>query len=291
MDEIDFKLLAILKETQNITRAADLLYVTQSSLSKRIAAIEQELGITLILRSRQGIVFTPAGEIVLAGTVLAAEQLKQMRETLDAGRGYICGTLHAGISVNFALYHFPDILSAYRTLYPRVDTHITTDHSRKLYAQLTEGAIEVAIVRGDYPWKGERILLERETICVIYHEKFRGMSLAGIPYIGRKTDITFEREVARWMRENHLAPKQHGICVDSITTCVEMVNRGLGWAIVPEVCLQEFDYIVQPLNFHNGEPFVRSTYIMYFDTVLQLPQVKAFIDTVISHKTEARTRT
>ena len=54
MDERDFELLDILEKTKNITHAADLLYVTQSSLSKRITAIENELGVTLLIRSRQG---------------------------------------------------------------------------------------------------------------------------------------------------------------------------------------------------------------------------------------------
>ena len=59
MNERDFELLSALNQTKNITRAADLLYITQSALSKRINALEEELGTTLILRSRQGIHFTP----------------------------------------------------------------------------------------------------------------------------------------------------------------------------------------------------------------------------------------
>ena len=39
--------------------------MTQSALSKRIKALEQELGVEIVLRSRQGIRFTPAGEQVL----------------------------------------------------------------------------------------------------------------------------------------------------------------------------------------------------------------------------------
>ena len=66
MDEKDFELLRILGETRNITHAADKLYMTQSALSKRIKALERELGVEIMLRSRQGIRFTPAGEKVLA---------------------------------------------------------------------------------------------------------------------------------------------------------------------------------------------------------------------------------
>ena len=62
MDEKDFELLEVLDETRNITHAADKLYMTQSALSKRIKSMEQELGVEILLRSRQGIRFTPAGE-------------------------------------------------------------------------------------------------------------------------------------------------------------------------------------------------------------------------------------
>ena len=44
MDEKDYELLHALDETRNITHAADKLYMTQSALSKRIKALEQELG-------------------------------------------------------------------------------------------------------------------------------------------------------------------------------------------------------------------------------------------------------
>ena len=62
MTERDFKILEILNKTKNITHAADLLYINQSALLKRIIAIEEELGVTLMLRSRQGIHFTAEGK-------------------------------------------------------------------------------------------------------------------------------------------------------------------------------------------------------------------------------------
>ena len=60
MDTQDIQLLMTLHRTNNITRAAEELYTTQSSVSKRIRQLEKELGIILLLRSRLGIQFTPA---------------------------------------------------------------------------------------------------------------------------------------------------------------------------------------------------------------------------------------
>ena len=107
MDEKDFELLRILGETRNITHAADKLYMTQSALSKRIKTLERELGVEIMLRSRQGIRFTPAGEKVLAHSKAAAHEMEQLRRGLDLMQGEVCGTLRAGISINYALYRLP----------------------------------------------------------------------------------------------------------------------------------------------------------------------------------------
>lgn len=290
MDERDFKLLLLLKQTQNITKAADMLFVTQSSLSKRLATIEEELDTRIIIRSRNGILFTPEGEIVLAHVEKAAEELALMKESINTSKGYVCGTLHAGISVNYALYQFPDILTLYRKLYPQVATHITTEHSRKLFTQLLDGIVDIAILRGEYPWKGNKILLKRERVCAIYPKNYSYESLSEIPYMGRKTDVTFEREILQWLRENNLSPELHGIHLDSITTCVAMVDRGIGWTIVPEICIEGFNGIVKPLVFENGKPFVRSTYLMFSDIAASLPQVNAFIDIVKNYDHEGSLR-
>ncbi len=280
MDEHDFRLLEVLDETKNITHAADRLYVTQSALSKRINALEQELGTVIMLRSRQGIHFTPEGEEVLKRVREASLALKNMRDYIDQNKGCVSGTLNAGVSINYALYTLPDILTLYRQKYPQVNTQVVTDHSRNIYNRLLNGLIDIAIVRGEYPWKDHKILLDRENICVICSDIYRDQPLEQVPYIGRRTDAAFEREVAQWMRENHLHPDIRGIYVDNIITCVEMVKRGLGWAIVPEICLKNFTGYSRPIFFENGEPFVRSIYLLYTETVSTLPQVHAFIDII-----------
>lgn len=286
MNERDFELLSALNQTKNITRAADLLYITQSALSKRITTLEEELGTTLMIRSRQGIHFTPEGEEVLLRTQEAAEQLALMRRNIEKSRSYVSGTLNAGISINYGLYKLPDVLAEYRQKYPHVNTHIITDQSRNLYQMIMNGKVDVAIVRGEYPWQESKILLSRESICAIRSHSDTGKPLKEIPYIGRSTDIVMEREIAQWMRENEIRPSRQGIFVNSIVTCMEMVERGLGWGIVPELCLKNFSGHAEPLIFKNGEPFVRSTYLIYTNAVASLPQAQAFINIVKNHGRE-----
>ena len=57
----DWSLLQTLYTCRNLTRAAETLYVSQPTLSKRLKAIEEELHITIAVRSKQGLTFTPEG--------------------------------------------------------------------------------------------------------------------------------------------------------------------------------------------------------------------------------------
>ena len=284
MDEKDFELLRVLGESKNITKAADKLFITQSALSKRIKNIERELGVELLLRSHQGIRFTPSGETVLAHSQAAAREMEQMRIQLDAMQGEVCGTLNAGISINYALYRLPDIMADYHRTYPKVKLQITTGQSRHLYRQMLEGSLDVAIIRGEYAWDGMQFLLGQENISVICSKEYEARPLSEYLYIGRKTDPALEAMTLRWMNENNLSGQDAGFCVDSITTCVEMVKRGLGWSILPEIGLAGFDGCIRPCIFDNGEPFVRKTYLICQKEVMALPQVNAFVELLKKHR-------
>lgn len=278
MDERDFELLEILKETRNITKAAERLFLTQSALSKRIAAIEGELGVSLMLRSRQGIRFTPAGECVLERAALAAHELELLRQELDGLSGEVCGTLNAGISINYAQFCLPDILAAYHTQYPRVRLQITTGSSHVLYRSMLDGSLDIAVLRGEYSWDAKQFLLSQECICRVCSRILQDKPLSELLYISHHTDTVQSAMLMRWMHENNIVPQSSGFCVDNVTTCLEMVKRGLGWALLPEIALKGFDGVIEPCRFENGEPLTRRTHILCQKEAMQLPQVDAFVN-------------
>ena len=252
--------------------------MTQSALSKRIKSMEQELGVEILLRSRQGIRFTPAGEKVLEHSRAALKQMEQLRRGLDAMQGEVCGTLKAGVSVNFSYYRLPEVLTEYHKKYPRVRLDIATGHSRHLYQQMLDGTLDIAVLRGEYPWDGTQFLLSQEDICLIYAREYEGKPLSDYLYIDHQTDASLGAQMARWRYENGVTGDTGSFVVDNITACLEMVKRGLGWALMPEIALDNFDGCVRPCTFENGEPFLRRTYIFCQRDAAALPQVQLFVD-------------
>ena len=195
MDEKDYELLHALDETRNITHAADKLYMTQSALSKRIKALEQELGVEIVLRSRQGIRFTPAGEQVLLHSAAAAREMEKMRRQLASIQGEACGTLRAGISVNFSYYRLPEVLTEYHKAYPKVRLDIATGHSRNIYQQMLDSSLDVAVLRGEYPWDGTQFLLSQENICFICSEENKDRPISDYLYIDHSSDATISAQM------------------------------------------------------------------------------------------------
>lgn len=92
--------------------------------------------------------------------------------------------------------------------------------------------------------------------------------------------IAIMRGECEWDEGKLLLEPSSILNVEGLSTCVAMVKAGLGWSIVPEICLSYFDGIAEPLFFADGTPLIRSTYLLYRRREAELPQVRAFIQTV-----------
>ncbi len=278
MDKRDYELLLALNQYKNITKAAEALYMTQPAITKRIQKLEEELHCTLLIRSKRGVIFTPAAESILpyAGTIL--KNMEQIEELAAASQNYVCGTLRLGCSLNYAHYRLPAILKKYTDLYPKVEVHITTGQSRELYKMLSKEEISLAILRGEYDWDGKKILLSSEPMCLICNNEYIGKSLTDYPYISHNTDSGLNSQLFSWFESRGLNGIRRNFQIDSIDTCKEMVMYGLGWSILPSICLKDFYGYTEALYWPDGTPFVRNTYLLCQPTSDRLPQVKKLLE-------------
>ena len=263
MDEKDLQIFLTLAETGNLTRTAEKLYLAQPTLSKRLQNLESELGATLFLRSKHGVTLTPAGEAARETFLHTTKDFEDLRERLQKGRGIVSGTLRIATSIDYSTYRLPEVLAQYTTHYPEVTLQIYSEHSRECVRQMQTG----------------KLLLERESVCLIRNKANADTPLEELRYIDRDANPEHQSMKARWLMEHKLEPSSI-LNVEGLSTCVAMVKAGLGWSIVPEICLSYFDGIAEPLFFADDTPLTRSTYLLYRRRETELPQVRAFIQTV-----------
>ena len=218
MDTKDFTILKVLGETGNITRAAEILFMTQPAISKRIKLMEAEFGKELLIRSHQGIHFTPAGEKVLKFSTGTSDAMDRLKQELELISGEVCGTLRAGYSLSYGTYRLAGQLAEYYRNYPKVNLQIIMDQSGQLYQQMLDGTLDIAIIRGEYSWEGGRYLLAEERVYMVCSIENEDRKLQEYPYISRKADPYLSGQLLRWIREQGISTESSKICVDNITT-------------------------------------------------------------------------
>lgn len=284
MDEKDCELIEMLWETRNITKAAERLFTTQSALTKRIQKLEEELDCELFIRSRKGVLFTPVAERILPYVRQVSDSMDRIRSQVAIYRKEVAGTLKLGVSINFARYRLADVLKGFMDKYPNVDIHVSTMQSTNLYQSLVKNEISIAIVRGSFKWNEGMVTLSEEPVCLVTAREHAGEPLNSYPYIGRHTDAGFYDKIQLWRAENGCQESRTNLWVDDIGSCLEMVSRGIGWSILPEICLKQFNGQITPLYFKDGTPFTRSSHILYKHDYFELPQVKKFIQEVLARE-------
>ncbi len=130
--------------THNLTKAAEILHLTQSSVSQRLKTLEQELGVSLIERNRglKQITLTPEGEEF----ILLAEKWNSLwRETQSLQSNPVL-SLAVGAVDSMNTYVLPDIYQKIVRDYPALRLKIVTGHSNELYDLMERQVIDVAFV-------------------------------------------------------------------------------------------------------------------------------------------------
>ncbi len=110
----------LVAEHGSIRRAADILNLSQSTLSRRIQLLERRLGVTLFERSRTGTKPTLVGERFMRSAAVGAEQLRQAVSEMALAQRGESGQLKIGLVASFARGMLGDILETYRSRFPSI---------------------------------------------------------------------------------------------------------------------------------------------------------------------------
>ena len=132
-------------ETRSFHRTADRLGVTQSTVSGRVKALEQALGVMLFTRSRAGADLTTEGlRFEPHARALRAEWAAAMRAAGGAGNAAL--TVRVGMQHDLVGGRLTDWLSQFRTALPDAAFYIELDYSAQMCADLIAGALDFAVM-------------------------------------------------------------------------------------------------------------------------------------------------
>lgn len=136
--------LTVAKE-QSFTKAAEQLHITQPTLSRQMAAFEEELGVTLFIRKGKNITLTEEG-ILLKRRALEILNLEERTlEELKGAEEVIEGTVTVGCGEFAAVETLAKICKRYKEKYPLVQIAIHTATADTIYEMMNKGLVDVGL--------------------------------------------------------------------------------------------------------------------------------------------------
>lgn len=136
--------LAIARE-QGITRAAEVLHITQPTLSRQIAELEEELGVQLFDRSGRRIQLTDEGILFRRRALEILELVDRTREEMTKQDERIEGTVSIGCGVLHAFQMLSEVIGRFRERYPQVHFQIHTGNADDVRQRIDQGLLDLAL--------------------------------------------------------------------------------------------------------------------------------------------------
>lgn len=130
------------------TKAADALYLAQSTVSMQVRTLERELGVQLFARLGRRVVLTRPGETMLQYATTILGQIEESRRAMAAFEGLKVGDLVVGASLTIGSYRIPELFSAFRRQHPRVRLALEIAATQRILEQVISGAMDLGLVEG-----------------------------------------------------------------------------------------------------------------------------------------------
>ena len=145
-DVARLRALRTVAEHGSFSRAAETLGYTQSAVSQQIAALEHEVGLTLLNRSVRPVALTDAGRVLAGHVDHVLEQLATAESQLDAIRGVRAGRLRLAAFPSACATFLPTAIAQFRRGHPGVELEVVEAEPDTGLTLLRAGDVDLAVV-------------------------------------------------------------------------------------------------------------------------------------------------
>lgn len=271
MDLREQEYVVALAKYQNITKAAEALYISQPTLSIFISRLEKRMGIKLFQHIGKKMVPTYAGEIyVKRAKELLLIQDQFNAELADIVAGYT-GKLKIGIHLRRTAYIIPKVLMEFEKIYPKIDVVFYETDSKIMEDMLIEGEVDLILTNNFFniekleiiPIYEDKILLVissehpacRETVQLEGHE-YPWIDLEHIKnekFIIQSPEQSIRKFINYTFEYSKFTPNRT-FQIRNMETAAQLAAEGYGLAFTMKSYAKYFKYS-KPVNFYEvGDP-------------------------------------
>ncbi len=241
-----FEIFLKIVETKSLTRTAAYFGCTQSAVSQLVRALESDLGVTLLARSKSGVRLTAEGEYLLPS----------MRQIVSGERGVMekslelqhmnAGLIRIGIFTSLSCQWLPPYLKKFRERYPNIGFELSQGDTVQICDWLRNGIVDIGFMTkpDSDEFTFQELLADRMHIVLPPEHPLAGKKVA-LKDLKNETFVLMEsgysQIVEKMFRTAGIRPRQQYTVKDDYTV-MSMVESGLGVSLLPELILQRTPY-------------------------------------------------
>lgn len=185
--EIDielYKIFCYVAKYKSITKAAEMLYISQPAVTMSIKKLEEQLEMTLFTRTKRGVILTNEGKVLYEYVEQAMESIKIGENRINSLKKLDTGNIRIGIGTTLTKYFLMEYLDKFHKLYPKININIDTSMTVDILKKLENGLVDIAIITTDK--------LEYKDFNIVYSRDIQDIFVASKDYydiIGKKTSL------------------------------------------------------------------------------------------------------
>jgi DNA-binding transcriptional LysR family regulator len=217
-------------ETLSFTRSAELLGLSQPTVSQHVRKLEKAAGRNLINRDTRNVRLTDNGDALLgfARTILSAHDQASSYFTGSAMRG----RLRFGAADDLALTQLPQILRDFRQLYPQINLELTVGQSNALARRLQAGQLDLVFIKKEAGDPRGR-LVRRDRMVWVGHKSTALEPELPVPLIVYQAP-SLSRDLAIGALESAGRTWRITCNTREVNGVLAAVRAGIGIAVFPE---------------------------------------------------------
>jgi len=249
------RIIKAIASEKSFTRAAEILFISQPSLSKQVKILENQLGILLVNRESNKISLTEAGKLFLQYServlALCEESCRALNDLKNGDRG----NLIVGASQTIGTYLMPRILALFAQDYPQINLAVHVDSTRIIAKNIVDREIDIAVVGGDIPEELKKnltiesfvedeltLIIPKSHPFAIKNKKYINKNdLYHLNFITLNSNSTIRKFIDNILLQNNIETKQFNIIMqlNSIEAIKTAVSLGLGAAFVSSSAIEK----------------------------------------------------
>jgi DNA-binding transcriptional LysR family regulator len=240
------KTFIVVAEEKNVTRAAERLYMTPSSVSAHIKALEDELNIILFVRKPQGMEITDQGNTLRGRAESIMRGVQGMVDLSAKLKASPTGKVRIGLNAGFKFLRIAELITRVRQSYPKVELVFESTSTGLTFSSLRERTLDAGFIFGDAPDKfiTTHGLYKAELVVaapVAWQSQIARASwndMALLPWVYPTTYCPFHSIVDKTFKREHISYQQ-AVTSDDDATKLELVSAGIGLALMERTEAEE----------------------------------------------------